>query len=156
MEYPNNMNGYACTPISDMVVSPLGNAPNPFNAAPVQPQQPQQQQPQQQPPTPQHSQHQPQQHLAGPQLGHHNLGQSSFQSKSMTPTSMGPVTSYGTVRQLPQRQGSFHLQNAQQPPPPTMRTVGDFHGLQRGDGGARSSMMAVNSLTPEIDFGALR
>jgi hypothetical protein len=156
MEYPNSMNGYACTPISEMVVSPLSNPPNPFNAAPPTSQQPQQQQPQQQPPTPQHLQHQSHQHMVGSQLGHQHVGQPSYQNKPMTPTSMSGLGPFGAMRQPPQRQNNFHVQNGQQPPPPTMRTIGDFHGLQRGDGGARNSMMAVSSMTPEIDFGALR
>lgn len=128
MDYPAGMNNFGCTPMSEMVMSPLGHQSNPLG-------QPQHQDQQQQP---QGQQQAPQPH--DPMGQHHLMRQQGMNVPSL-PTShpMGNM-----VMRPPQRQNSFHLQG----PPPQMRTVGDFQGLQRAQGMA--------SMNNEIDFGALR
>lgn len=147
MEYPSGMGNFGCTPMSEMVMSPLGHQTNPLS----QPQHQDQQQ-QQQPPLPTPSQQQPppqqsQQHMAAQQgnqrheaMGQHHLMRQQGLNVQSIPTShpMGNM-----CMRPPQRQNSFHLQG-----PPQMRTVGDFQGLQRAQG--------IASMNNEIDFGALR
>ncbi|KAK7426634.1 hypothetical protein QQZ08_006812 [Neonectria magnoliae] len=123
IEYPQNMNGFACTPMPDIVMSPIGNGPpsNPMNGI--------------------QNQHIPQ--------------QSSHSHEGMCPPQMAniptippsqPINGMYNIRQA-QRQGNFQLQG----PPSSMRTVGDFQGLQRA--GSDNGMGAIPS---EIDFGAIR
>ncbi|KAH8179198.1 fungal zn(2)-Cys(6) binuclear cluster domain-containing protein [Sarocladium implicatum] len=83
--HSHNMNGFACTPISDMVMSPLGNQPNPLNTG-----------------QPQH------QHLATQQV-------SRTPGVNGGMTSPHPMNGgMYAVRQAPQRQQSFHLQHPPQ------------------------------------------
>jgi hypothetical protein len=145
MEYPN-MNGFACTPMSEMVMSPLGNAgqPSHMNTPTQHPYQQQQQQQQQQ----QH--HQPaHQHMSQSPMG--GMPPSNMHSQGMS----NPITSHPmngmVMRPPPQRQGSFHHQG-----PPQMRTVRDFQGLQRAGSDASGSMVNMNSMSQaDMDFSAL-
>ena len=83
--HSHNMNGFACTPMSDMVMSPLGTQPNPLNAA-----------------QPQH------QHLGTQQM-------SRTPGVNGGMTSPHPMNgAMYAVRQAPQRQQSFHLQHPPQ------------------------------------------
>ncbi|KAK5996156.1 putative sucrose utilization SUC1-like protein [Cladobotryum mycophilum] len=128
VEYPHGMSGYACTPMSEMVMSPLG-------------------------PHPPQGQHQ-HQHLTGQPMnhGHDSMGQ---HLNAMTPANMPPhvipsshpMSGMGGIRPPPQRQESFTLSG--QPP---MR--GDFHNMQRGH--PDTAMVGMNSMTGEINFAALR
>ncbi|KAM5356610.1 hypothetical protein ACJ41O_003256 [Fusarium nematophilum] len=94
MEYPHNMNGFTCTPISEMVMSPLGNGapPNPMNCIPNQ------------------QQHIPNQgpgDMCQPQMGGmHNQNMST--AAISTSHSMNSMYS---MRQPQQRQGSFQMQS---------------------------------------------
>jgi hypothetical protein len=139
MEYPHNMNNFGCTPVSEMVMSPM--SANPAHNESMNPPQQlphghglgQQQQLPQQPPQ---QQQQQQHHSMSSQSMHNNIGQNSLS-----------VNSIVNMRPPQPRQGSFHM-----PSQPTMRTVGDFHGLQR----ANSELAGLNSMNNEIDFSALR
>jgi hypothetical protein len=141
MEYPHGINNFGCTPVSEMVMSPMSANPaqNEVMNPPQSHQQlphghglsQQQQLPQQAPP-----QQQPQHHSMSSQSMHNNVGPNSLS-----------VNSIVNMRPPQPRQGSFHM-----PSQPTMRTVGDFHGLQR----ANSELAGLNSMSNEIDFSALR
>lgn len=64
-------------------------------------------------------------------------------------SSMG--TNGMTVRQQPQRSNSFVM------PPPQVRTVGDFHALQRANSDLSSlGVMGMGGLGHEMDFNTLR
>jgi hypothetical protein len=134
MDYSQNMNGFACTPMSEMVMSPMGNQSqvNPLSGGPSQHHHQQNQQHQ-----PQH-----QQHL--------NSQQTSRPANINAPLSSPMNNAMYNVRQPPPRQPSFHLQH-----PPQMRTVGDFQGLQRGpaDGGA---MVGMAQMSSDVEFGGMR
>lgn len=133
VEYPRNMNGFAVTPMSEIVMSPLGNPgqPSPMNAAQSHHQPPHQQ---------------PMQHLShnsdtiGRQQQHsqrspqHHMGGMNSQSMSASPMATShTVNSIVGLRQTSQQQSSFQFPN--QPP---MRQIGDFHRLQSA-GAMRSS-----------------
>jgi len=131
MEYPSGMSGFGCTPMSEMVMSPLGHQNNPLGGQ---------------------SQHQEQQHASQHMNhGHEAMGQHHMNGipQQMRPQeiNMNSIPTSHPMGQMamrpPQRQNSFHLQG-----PPQMRTVGDFQSLQRAQGMA--------SMNNEIDFGALR
>ncbi|RFU76345.1 c6 zinc finger domain containing [Trichoderma arundinaceum] len=87
MEYPHGINGYACTPMSEMVMSPIGNHP---------------------PPPPQH------QHISQPPPNHCHDPMGP-QHLSMAPQNMRPgmqpphMNNMMNVRQPPQRQDSFAM-----------------------------------------------
>lgn len=141
IEYQQGMNGFGCTPMSEMVMSPLGNQPNPMNAAHGQP----------------HGQQH--QHMASQQINHHEgmaphhmngIAQQGVRNQVNT-AAMGNMTSFPALRQPPQRQNSFHMQSPQQ-----IRTVSDFHSLQRPESDPRTPIVGMNSMSAEIDFGALR
>lgn len=136
IEYSHNMNGFNCTPMSEMVMSPLGNQPNPMNAHGQQ------------------HQHMAQQINHGHEgMGQHHMNavaQQGIRSQVNTPA-MGNMNSFPALRQPPQRQNSFHIQSPQQ-----IRTVNDFHSLQRSESEVRTPMAGMNSMNAEIDFGALR
>lgn len=131
MEYPSNMSNFGCTPMSEMVMSPLGHQNNPM----AQPHQEQQHQ----------AQHMNHGHQG---MGQHHMGgmnQQPIRQQGMDVASIPTSHPMGNmVMRPPQRQNSFHLQG-----PPQMRTVGDFQGLQR-------SQQGMPSMNNEIDFGALR
>lgn len=136
VEYSQNMNGFSCNPISDMVMSPMGNQSqsNTMNS--------------------QQRQHQ---HMGSQSLGRNYDGQGQQSMNGMPQglrnpnmPSSHPINMYG-IRQPPSRQGSFNLSG-----PPPMRTVGDFHGLQRAGSEASSSMAGISSLGNEMDFSSMR
>ncbi|KPM37831.1 hypothetical protein AK830_g8733 [Neonectria ditissima] len=120
IEYSQNMNGFACTPMPDIVMSPIGNGPpsNPMNGI--------------------QNQHIP------PQTSQESMCQPQLPNLPAMPPSQS-INGMYNIRQA-QRQGNFQLQG-----PPSMRTVGDFQGLQRA--GSDNGMGAIPS---EIDFGAIR
>lgn len=128
MEYSqgHNMNGFACTPMSEMVMSPLGNQPNPLNGSQTQ------------------HQHQ-HQHIPAQQLN-----RTPGVNNGMTSPHAMNGNMYN-MRQPAQRQQSFHLQH-----PPQMRTVGDFQGLQRGTTDNGGGMVGMAQMSGELDFGAMR
>lgn len=136
MEYPSGMSNFGCTPMSEMVMSPLGHQTNPLG----QPQHQEQQH------ASQHMGSQQQMNHGHEAMGQHHMGgmpqQMRQQGMNMTPIPTSHPMGQMVMRP-PQRQNSFHLQG-----PPQMRTVGDFQGLQRAQGMA--------SMNNEIDFGALR
>ncbi|GKT46091.1 putative sucrose utilization protein SUC1 [Colletotrichum spaethianum] len=161
MEYPHNgMNDYGCTPMPDMVMSPMGQNGSAINGSSSISNQHQQQQPhhliqnqcmtpqQMQPSMNQHHNHNMQQgNISPPSI----QGQQSLASASI-PTShpMGPGGNNlmnSIPRQQPQRASSYAIQ--QQPIP---RTVGDFHALQR----ANSDMPGLSGISTEMDFNTLR
>lgn len=140
VDYPHNM--YGCTPINDMVMSPLGNPGQSghFNSSQVQ------------------HQHQ---HMASQQQmnhGHDAMGQhlNSMSLQGIRPRGMSntaiqsphQMNAMSGIRSTPQRQDSFNLTSQGQ-----MRTVGDFHSLQRG---GTDTMVGMNAMSSEIDFGGLR
>lgn len=128
MEYPPNMGGYACTPMSEMVINPMGNQPSAMVHGQHQI----------------HHQHNPQQqHQQQLNRGYH-MGMPQGNRMSSHPS----ISSMAPPRQIPQRQGSFQLTH-----PPQMRTVGDFQGLQ---GRGTETVVGMGSMNNEIDFGALR
>ncbi|TIC90367.1 putative sucrose utilization protein SUC1 [Colletotrichum higginsianum] len=164
MEYPHNgMNDYGCTPMPDMVMSPMGQNGSAMNGSSTINTQHQRQQqshhlmqnqcmtPQQQmqPGMSQHHPHNIQQgNINSPSIqGQQGLGSGSI------PTShpMGPGGNNlmnSIPRQQPQRtSSSFAIQ--QQPIP---RTVGDFHALQR----ANSDIPGLSGIATEMDFNTLR
>ncbi|KAH8685208.1 hypothetical protein BGZ61DRAFT_356150 [Ilyonectria robusta] len=140
IEYPHNMNGFACTPMTDMVMSPMGNAgqSNPMNGI--------------------QNQHLAQQGNQGhegicqpqianmPSQGMHNQGMST----AAMPASHSMNGMYN-MRQAQQRQGNFQLQGQ-----PSMRTVGDFQGLQRAGSDTGTTMTGMNPIPNDMDFGAIR
>lgn len=137
MDYSQSMNGFSCTPISEMVMSPIGHAAQSTPMA-NQPQVPQQMGHCQEP-------------MGTPHMGGMHNGQ------GMGAATMPTSHPAGNMRGMPepqQRQGSFHLQG----PPPQMRTVGDFQGLQRtaAPSEARGAMVGMGSMSNEIDFGPLQ
>lgn len=153
MEYPpHGLQDYGCTPMPDMVMSPMGQNGSSIGGSN------------------QHQQHQshhmmPNQSMNQQQMRHHNhnmqqgqgISPPSFQSQQQLntpsiPTShpMGPGGNNlmnSVSRQQPQRTQSFAIQ--QQPIP---RTVGDFHALQR----ANSDMPGMTGMTADMDFNTLR
>ncbi|KAH7152807.1 C6 zinc finger domain-containing protein [Dactylonectria macrodidyma] len=140
MEYPHNMNGFACTPMSDMVMSPMGNSgpPNPMNGL--------------------QNQHLSQQGSQGhdpmcqPQIT--NMPSQGMHNQSMNTAAMPtshPINGMYNMRQPQQRQGSFQLQGQ-----PSMRTVGDFQGLQRAGSDTGSAMTGLTTIPNEMDFGQIR
>lgn len=141
MEYPPSMNGFACTPMSDMVMSPMGHHGQSNTMGSQQ------------------MQHQSQQHMGSQQMSHGHDGMNQHHMNSVRSQGMGnpgmtsshPINNICGIRQPPQRQNSFHLSG-----PPQMRTVGDFQGLQRAGSDARSTMVGMGSMGNEIDFGALQ
>ena len=149
IEYSHNMNGFAVTPMSDMVMSPLGNSNQTSHMGGTQAQHQHQQRPQHMPQMNQaHEQQQSQQHhMSG--MNQQNMRSQSISTSSM-PTSH-PMSAMGATRQIPQRQNSFQFQS--QPP---MRSVSDFRGLQRGTTDAGSSLVGMNSMGAEMDFSALQ
>jgi hypothetical protein len=103
IEYQHGMNNFACTPMNEMVMSPLGNQQNPMNAAHGQ-------------------QHQ---HMAAQQMnhGHEGIGQQQHHMNGVAQqgmrsqvntAAMGNMNSFPALRQPPQRQNSFHMQSPQQ------------------------------------------
>jgi hypothetical protein len=83
----HNMNGFACTPLSEMVMSPLGNQPNPLNGTQTS-----------------HAH----QHMASQQLNRNPAMNNGLSSPHAMNNSMY------NVRQPAQRQQSFHLQHPPQ------------------------------------------
>ncbi|KAL0932873.1 C6 zinc finger protein [Colletotrichum truncatum] len=162
MEYPHHgMNDYGCTPMPDMVMSPMGQNGSSIGGGSNQHQQHQphhmmqnqgMNQQQMQPNMNQHHNHSVQQ---GQNMG--NISPPSFQGQQQInapsiPTShpMGPGGNNlmnSISRQQPQRANSYAMQ--QQPIP---RTVGDFHALQR----ANSDMPGMTGMTAEMDFNTMR
>ncbi|KAH7309605.1 C6 zinc finger domain-containing protein [Stachybotrys elegans] len=140
MEYSHGMNNFGCTPMSEMVMSPLGN-PGQSGGMNL-------------PPSQNHHGHdgmnqQQQQHMNG--LG----GPQAMRGQAAPPQMSNPHAAMNNIinlRQPQPRQNSFHMQTSQTP----MRTVGDFHGLQRASSEATNSMVGLNSMSGEIDFNALR
>ncbi|KKP03246.1 hypothetical protein THAR02_04628 [Trichoderma harzianum] len=103
MEYPHNINGYAVTPMSEMVMSPIGNHPPP----------PQQHQHQAQH---QHHQHQ---HINQPPPNHMHdpMGQSHMGMAAQNMQPLQPAHHMGNMmdmRQPGQRQNSFAMQGQPQ------------------------------------------
>ena len=87
MDYSANMNGFPCTPMSEMVMSPLGNAQGSI--------------PRSQHPHQQQQQQQQQQHDMSQRMS--NLPAQGMQSQ--------PMSSLNMINQQPQqRQASFHMQ----------------------------------------------
>ncbi|PNY29042.1 sucrose utilization protein SUC1 [Tolypocladium capitatum] len=131
LDFPHSINGFGCNTMSEIVLSPLGDSSqsSSMNAS------------------------QGQRRHTNPG-GHDGTSQ---HANTMTPQNMRSQT-MGTpphpmnFRQPPQRQSGFHMP----PAPPQMHHVGEFHGLLRTptDGGA--SIMQVNQMSGDIDFGAMR
>jgi hypothetical protein len=142
MDYSSNMNGFACTPMTEMVISPMGP---PGHSTHITAQHQAHAQPQ---PQPQQQQHLPQGHDGMNQ--HHMSGMHSQNMNTASMATPHPINNMCAM-QPPQRQNSFHLQAA-----PQMRTVGDFHGLQQASNDRRASMVGMGSMSSEIDFGALQ
>lgn len=138
VDYSHNLNGFGCTPMSDMVMSPLGNSGqgNPMSGMVNQQHLPQQV-------GQVHDNHQAQLASMATQ-GMHNQGMNS----TAMPTSHSMNGMYN-VREA--RQSSFHM-HGQQP----MRTVGDFQGLQRAGSDTGQGMNGLNAMPNEMDFGAMR
>ncbi|KFA76504.1 hypothetical protein S40288_01569 [Stachybotrys chartarum IBT 40288] len=126
MDYPHNMNSFA---MNDMVMSPIGNPGQSSSMG-----------------SSQQMNHPPQQmsHNHDALAVQHHMN--NMRNSGVTPAPL-PMNSIISMRPPQPRQGSFHMPNQ-----PTMRTVGDFHGLQR----ANSEMAGLNPMSNEIDFGALR
>lgn len=140
MEYPHNMNNFSCTPMGEMVMNPLGNSAqqSPMNVSQGQHQQPM-------------------------SNGHDNMVQHHMNSMSNQGMRSSSVNTPGMtnshqmntmcgMRPPSQRQGSFHM-SAQ---PAAMRSVSDFHRLQRARSDAQSTMVGMNSMSGELDFNTLR
>jgi hypothetical protein len=89
MEYSHahNMNGFACTPMSEMVMSPLGNQPNPLNGTQ----------------TPHQHQH----------MGTQQINRTPGMNNGIT-SPHGITGNMYNMRQPAQRQQSFHLQHPPQ------------------------------------------
>lgn len=126
MDYPHGMNSFA---MNDMVMSPIGNPGQSSSMG-----------------SSQQMNHPPQQmsHNHDALAVQHHMN--NMRNSGVTPAPL-PMNSIISMRPPQPRQGSFHMPNQ-----PTMRTVGDFHGLQR----ANSEMAGLNPMSNEIDFGALR
>ncbi|KAI5458507.1 C6 zinc finger domain-containing protein [Mariannaea sp. PMI_226] len=134
VDYSHNMNGFACTPMSEMVMSPLGNTAQSTHGLNSQ-------------------------HMA-PQVNHShdtmcqltNMTTQGMHNQGMTTTTLPTSHSINGMYNIRQaRQGSFHIQNQQ-----SMRTVGDFQGLQRAGSDLGQGMGGMNPMPSEIDFGATR
>lgn len=154
IEYSHNINGFSVTPMSEMVMSPLGSQSQSGHMSTTQSSQ-QHQHP-----------HQHQQHLQSVNHGQDSIGQRqssqhhmngmnapnirnpSISSSSMT--NAHGLNSIGGMRQLPQRQSSFQFQSKT-----PMSSVGDFRGLQRINSDVSNPMVGINSLSTEMDFSAL-
>ncbi|TDZ33352.1 putative sucrose utilization protein SUC1 [Colletotrichum spinosum] len=151
MEFPpHGLNDYGCTPMPDMVMSPMGQNGSSI-AGPSQHQQ-------QQPHHMMQNQGMGQQQMQ-PNMGQHghsmhqgSISPPAFQHQQPTSHPLGPGGNNlmnSTPRQQPQRASSFAIQQHQQPVP---RTVGDFHALQR----ANSDMPNMPGISTEMDFNTLR
>ncbi|WQF89839.1 hypothetical protein CDEST_14853 [Colletotrichum destructivum] len=165
MEYPHNgMNDYGCTPMPDMVMSPMGqNASAMTGSSTINTQHQRQQQshhlmqnqcmtPQQQmqPGMSQHHPHNIQQgNINSPSIQGQQQGLGSGSIPTSHPMGPGGNNLMNSIpRQQPQRaSSSFAIQ--QQPIP---RTVGDFHALQR----ANSDIPGLSGIATEMDFNTLR
>lgn len=111
VDYPQNISGFNnCTPISEMVMSPLGNGPPPTSMG-----------------LPNSQQHMGtgQSQMANMPQGMHNQGINA------PAIPQHPMNNIYSMRQPPQRQGSFHLQN-------------------------QAPMSALSPMSNEMDFGSLR
>ncbi|KAF4974358.1 hypothetical protein FZEAL_8736 [Fusarium zealandicum] len=120
IEYPHSMNGFACTPISEMVMSPLGNGPPPSSINCIQNQQ-------------QPMGSQGPQGICQPQINN-NMAADGLHGQSINSTALPPshsINSMYNMRQPPQRQGSFQMQS--QPPINGMGSMSneiDFGGIR--------------------------
>jgi hypothetical protein len=133
VEYPPGMNNFACTPMSDMVMSPLGHPsqPNPMNHAQHPP-----------PPSTQHQHsHMPmsqghegmrQHHIGGMQQNLHSRGMTTQPVPS--PMSMNSMCG---MRQPAQRQASFSMHDPRQQYP------------------SQGGMPSMGSMNSEMDYGRM-
>lgn len=131
MDYPHSMNGFGCNAMSEMVMSPLGDSSQSSSINPPQGQ-----------------------HQHTTPGGHDGISQ---HTNGMTPQNlrsqgMGTPSHPINFRQPPQRQSSFHMP----PAPPQLHHVGEFHGLLRTGSDGGTSIMQVNPMSGDIDFGAMR
>jgi hypothetical protein len=172
MEFSHGLDGFACTPLSEMVMSPMSQqASGMSQSATINPQQTQ------------HAQHRVmstlQSHGLNPlqpqsNLGHNGLGQQSPNIGGINPQSLhghqgmnhasmssshlmggGTNSLLGMARQQPQRTNSFAI-----PPQPSIpRTVGDFHALQRANADSSSTintLAGMAGLGSDMDFSGIR
>ena len=130
MDYPHGINGFGCNAISEMVMSPLGDSSqsNPMGQS--------------------QGQHQHPNSGAHDGLSQHATG---LPPQNMRPQGMGTPSHSMGFRHPPQRQSSFHMS----PAPSQLHHAGDFHGLIRTSSD-NPSMMQANSMSGDIDFGAMR
>lgn len=129
VEYPPGMNNFACTPMSEMVMSPMGHPaqPNPMNHA-----QHQTQHQHQHIPMNQGHEGMRQHHIGGiPQNMH-----SQPMNTQAVPPSM-PMNNMVGMRQQTQRQASFSMHDPRQQYPP------------------QGGMAGMGSMNNEMDFGRL-
>jgi len=127
MEYPHNMNGFACTPMSEMVMSPLGN---PSQSASLNA------------PQGQHHQHLNHGHES---MSHVNRMTQGIRNQSTSSPSMSQSHSIN----FRLRQNSFHVQ-------PQLQAVGEYHNLQRTDSDTSGTLMTMGSMNGELGFGPMR
>ncbi|RCI16081.1 hypothetical protein L249_1830 [Ophiocordyceps polyrhachis-furcata BCC 54312] len=127
LDYGHNLNGFGCPTMPDMVMHPINSA---AQATPISGQQ--------------HHQRLSTGH-DGSSISHHGNGLSpqSMRSAGITPSSH-PMSFAPSA----QRQDGFRLQA-----PPQM---GDFNALPRSGSDANAgSMMGINAMGSELDFGAI-
>jgi hypothetical protein len=86
--------------------------------------------------------------LAMHQQNHNHNPQ--FSQMSQSPINQGVVSNM-THRQQPQRTASYNMHQ-----PPHIRTVGDFHALQRANSDMNMGNMNMSPVSGELDFNTLR
>ncbi|KAI9155056.1 C6 zinc finger domain containing protein [Paramyrothecium foliicola] len=140
MEYPHNMNNFSCTPMGEMVMNPLGNSAQQASMNVNQGQ---------------HGQQMNNGHENMVQHHMNNLAGQGMRTPSVSGSGMATphqMHAMGGMRPPSQRQGSFHMPSQ----PSQMRSVSDFHRLQRARPEAQPSMVGMNSMNGELDFNTLR
>ncbi|EEY23292.1 C6 zinc finger protein [Verticillium alfalfae VaMs.102] len=167
MEFPRQHQNDFCAPIPEQVMSPVGQSMSGSSSMNFQSMQQHQQQQQQQQ---SHQQHQHHNHMLQSQyMSQHATQHSLPQSQSMngfnspsTPSPPGMNTasmptahsmSQGLMNQMPrqppQRTNSFAMPQQGQ-----VRTVGDFHALQRSNTGDLTTMAGMGG--GDMDYGGMR
>ncbi|PHH82920.1 hypothetical protein CDD83_3145 [Cordyceps sp. RAO-2017] len=141
MDYSHNMNGFGCQPMPDMVMHSMGNPPQPNSMNPTQAQQHQHP----------HQHHQHQRLAAGHEAGmaHHgngmppqNMGSQGIGTASLPPSH--PMN----FRPPASRQDGYRMQA-----PPQLQ---DYNPMQRSGPDHGGSMMGMNAMGGDMDFGSIR